>query len=117
MPIVPTLILWSIAWLMPAGINGEPVPPGELAASCQHIEVLTSSTSTLDLAIFSIAEVPSFADLGATQIEEDDLFEALALDFGLYPQEADRGRTGTVKHFLPHCDRAESIGRLFALRC
>lgn len=117
MRIIPTLILWSIAWLPSVGIHDQPAPKGEIGTAWQRVAASTSLPLTLEPANFSIAEISRLADLGATQIEDDDLFEAHSLDFGPFPQWSDSGHNDAVNHFLPPCDRADSAGRLFSIRC
>jgi hypothetical protein len=117
MQIVPTIILWSIVWLTPVGINGQHASRGEVGAASQRVEASNPLGLTLELANFSIAEAPRLTDLGATQFEEDDLFEEHALDCGPFPHWPDCGHTNAVNHFLPRCDRADSVGRLFSIRC
>jgi hypothetical protein len=117
MQIVPTLIFWSIAWLPSVGMDGQRVPRGELEAAWQPVETSTASPFALKLAHSSTADVPSLADLGTTQTEDDDFFEGDALDFGPLPRWADSGHTEAASHFLPPCDRADSVGRSFSIRC
>ena len=117
MHFVPTLILWSIAWLVPVGFHGQHALGEELGANHERGVALIAAPLSLEAVDSSIAEASTLDDLGATPTEEDDFLEANALDCGPFPRWADWFQAAAVNHFPPPRDRADSIGRLFSLRC
>lgn len=117
MPIVPTLIFWSIAWLPPVGMNGQSMPTGNFGTACQCVEAAIASPFALKQADPSTTAVLSLTDLATPQTDDDDLCEGDALDFGLLPQWADSSHADAVSHFLPVCNRADCAGCPFPIRC
>ena len=92
-------------------------PWGSWRPSAERTESSIASAVAPKPVYSAIPEVPKLADLGATQTEDDDLSEADALDSSPFPRWGDSGHTDAVNHFPTPCDRADSAGRLFSIRC